>query len=113
MNLRTSIWILGGGRVSRGVDRCVFKSEAQTQTVDTWRICTRVKRITVRIGYEIVRGAQAVVKKKTHPVSFKAKKEVPVKVRVDFKTRSGDEVAFPAHKKVVKKVAVKFRAKDK
>ncbi|MGA7675556.1 MAG: hypothetical protein WCA78_11020 [Rhizomicrobium sp.] len=50
---------------------------------------------------------------KTHPVAFKAKKKVPVKVRVDFKTRDGEEVEFPAHKKVTKRVTVKFRAKNK
>lgn len=50
---------------------------------------------------------------KTHKVSFKANKKVSAPVKVDFETKSGKEVKFPAHKTVQKKVPVSFRAKNK
>jgi len=50
---------------------------------------------------------------KKHTVSFKAKRKVSVPVKVDFETKSGNEVSFPAHKTVKKKVPVSFRAKNK
>jgi hypothetical protein len=50
---------------------------------------------------------------KKHTVSFKAKRKVSVPVKVDFETKSGNEVSFPAHKTVKKKVPVSFRGKNK
>jgi hypothetical protein len=50
---------------------------------------------------------------KTHKVSFKAKKDVSVPVKVGFETKSGSDVSFSAHKTVKKKVPVSFRAKNK
>jgi hypothetical protein len=48
----------------------------------------------------------------THRVEFKAKKKVSKPVAVDFKTKSGKEIAFRAKKSVTEKVPVKFRAKN-
>ena len=50
--------------------------------------------------------------RKTHRVSFIAKKPVTKPVKVDFMTKSG-EVAFAAHKTVKEPTRVTFRAKDK
>ncbi len=50
--------------------------------------------------------------RKTHRVSFIAKKPVSKPVAVDFMTKNG-EVVFPAHRTVKKPVRVTFRAKDK
>jgi hypothetical protein len=49
---------------------------------------------------------------KKHTVSFKAKKDVSVPVKVGFKTGAGEKVSFPAHKTIKKEVTVRFRAKD-
>lgn len=48
---------------------------------------------------------------KTHKVSFKAKRNVSVPVKVNFTSKSG-KISFPAHKTVKKKVTVSFRARD-
>jgi hypothetical protein len=51
-------------------------------------------------------------KAKTHQVKFKAHKKVKKKVEVKFKTKEGP-VKFKAKKPVDKVVEVKFRARNK
>ena len=49
---------------------------------------------------------------KKHRVSFVAEKKVSVPKKVQFETKSGDPVAFAAHKTVKKPVRVRFMATD-
>ncbi len=46
-------------------------------------------------------------------VTFKATKEVPKTVKVEFYTKSGEKVAFKATKEVPKTVKVEFYVKKK
>ena len=49
---------------------------------------------------------------KKHTVKFAATKTVKKPTKVDFKTRSGEKVAFEAKKPTKQKVKVSFQAKD-
>ena len=46
-------------------------------------------------------------------ITFKATKEVPKTVKVEFYTKSGERVAFKATKEVPKTVKVEFYVKKK
>jgi len=48
-----------------------------------------------------------------HKVDFFAREKVKEPVTIDFVTKDGKEVTFPAHKEVTEEVEVKFMAKDK
>jgi hypothetical protein len=50
---------------------------------------------------------------KKHTVKFKAIKTVNTPVDVEFETKSGKKVDFPAHKPVKKKVKAEFKAADR
>lgn len=50
---------------------------------------------------------------KKHHVHFIAKEKVKELVVVDFRTKTGQEVRFPAHKKVLEEVKIDFMAKNK
>ena len=42
-----------------------------------------------------------------------AEKKVREPVIVDFRTKTGEEIRFPAHKKVLEEIEVDFMARDK
>jgi hypothetical protein len=50
--------------------------------------------------------------KRTHKVEFDAHRRVTKKVPVKFQTEDGDRISFKAKKVVKEPVHVKFRAKD-
>jgi len=60
-------------------------------------------------------GITGVTKKMSnkHKVDFFAREKVKEPVTIDFVTKDGKEVTFPAHKEVTEEVEVKFMAKDK
>ena len=49
---------------------------------------------------------------KKHHVRFEARKPVNELVKVSFETKSGEEISFRAHKKVMEPVEVDFMAKN-
>jgi len=49
---------------------------------------------------------------KRHHVRFEAEEKVSKPVRVNFTTKDGSKVSFPAHKKMKEKVDVDFMAKN-